>query len=287
MFTRGTSSRPTIGRIANSRRGVLVIASVLTLGVGVVAVSPAASAKTGGAPKPLTIVVTNDDGYNAPGIDTVVQALRKLPRVTVKVVAPATNQSGTGSKTTTGTLVTMKVTTLSGYPAVAVQGYPADTIRVALEQLHLHPNLVVSGINLDENLGPVLDLSGTVGAARAAAARGIPAVATSQGLGNPVAYPVTAKAVIKWITSNRSKLAVTKTPKKTIVNINGPSCGTTGSPRGTVNVPPAATGNPLPTSDCSSRSTNPADDVTALADGYIVVDNVPATPAPTTRTTAS
>ncbi len=250
---------------------------MLTVAAVVLALSPAASAKS--APKPLTILVTNDDGYNAPGINAVVQALRTLPRVTVKVVAPATNQSGTGAKTTAGTLTTMKVKTLSGYPAIAVQGYPADTIRVALKQLHLHPDLVVSGINLGENLGPVLDLSGTVGAARAAAAQGIPAVASSQGLGNPVAFSVTAEAVTKWIISNRSKLTLSTTPKKTIVNINGPSCGTTGSPRGTVDVPPAATGNPLPTSDCSSTAVDPANDVAALGDGYVVVDQVPATPS--------
>ena len=194
----------------------------------------------------------------------------------MKVVAPATNESGSGSKTTPGRLVTTKVTTLSGYPAVAVQGYPADTIRAAVQQLKIRPGLVVSGINLGQNLGPVLDLSGTVGAARAAAALGIPAVATSQGLGTPVAYPVTAKAVLTWIRTNRSKLAVTKKPKTTIVNINGPSCGTTGSPRGTVNVPPATTGNPLALSNCASTDTDPPDDVTALADGYIVADQVPA-----------
>ncbi len=287
MFTPGTPPEDTVGRSANLRRGVFSFASLLALALALIAVSPAASAKTASPPKPLTILVTNDDGYNAPGIDTVVQALRKLPRVTVKVVAPATNQSGTGSKTTAGTLATTKVKTLSGYPAVAVQGYPADTVRVALEQLHLHPNLVVSGINFGQNLGPVLDLSGTVGAARAAAAQGIPALAASQGFGSPVAFPVTARAVVAWITTNRSTLKVTKTPKKTIVNINGPSCGTTGSPRGTVNVPAASTGNPVAASDCSSTATHPADDVTALAEGYIVVDKVPATPATTTSTTGT
>ena len=285
MFTRVRSG--SLNRIANRRRVVLTLASVGTVAVAGLALSPAASARNGTAPKPLTILVTNDDGYNAPGINTVVQALRALPRVTVEVVAPATNQSGTGSKTTAGTLATIRVKTLSGYPAIAVKGYPADTIRVALRQLHLHPDLVVSGINFGENLGPVLDLSGTVGAARAAAAQGIPAVAASQGLGNPVAFSVTAEAVTKWITGNRSKLTVSTTPKKTIVNINGPSCGTTGSPRGTVNVAPAATGNPLPTPDCSSTAIDPADDVTALSEGYIVVDSVPATSTATTSTTAS
>jgi 5'-nucleotidase len=254
--------------------------TALALMLGSVAFTASASAASAKSPKPLTIVVTNDDGYNAPGINTVVQALRKLPKVTVKVVAPATNQSGTGSQTTPGKLVTTNVKTFAGYPAIAVQGHPADTIRAAIDQLHIHPNLVVSGINFGQNLGPVLDLSGTIGAARAAAARGIPAVASSQGLGTPVNYPVAAKAVITWITRNRSKLAVTKKPQTTIVNINAPSCGTTGSPRGTVNVPATTTGNPLATSDCSSTATNPPDDVTALAEGFTVVDQVPATASP-------
>ncbi|HXA33649.1 MAG TPA: 5'/3'-nucleotidase SurE [Acidimicrobiales bacterium] len=256
-----------------------MVATLIGLVAGGVAWVVAAPTAGAASPKPLTILVTNDDGYNSPGINTLVQALRKLPQVKVLVVAPATNESGTGAKTTPGTLVTSKVKTLSGYPAVAVQGYPADTVRAALDQLHIRPTLVVSGINLGQNLGPVVDLSGTVGAARAAAVRGIPAVATSQGLGSPVAYPVTAKAAVTWITAHRSKLTVTKTAKSTIVNINGPSCGTTGSPRGTVNAPPAPGGNALGTSDCSSTATNPPDDVTALTDGFIVVDTIPATPA--------
>ena len=58
--------------------------------------------------------------------------------------------------------------TASGYEARAVEGFPADTIRVAFDELGLTPDLVVSGINEGQNLGPVVDLSGTVGAARAA-----------------------------------------------------------------------------------------------------------------------
>lgn len=253
--------------------GVLVGASAVGSAGGL----GSAGAATRPATKPLTILVTNDDGYNAPGINALVQALRTLPKAKVVVVAPATNESGTGSKTTPGTLVTTRGTTLSGYPAVAVDGYPADTIRAALDQLHIRPTLVVSGVNLGQNLGPVLDLSGTVGAARAAAARGIPAIASSQGLGSPVAFTVAAKAVVGWISTHRATLAVTAAPQATIVNINAPSCGTTGSPRGTVDVPPATTGNPLAASNCSSTATHPPDDVTALDNGFIVIDRVPAT----------
>src|SRR5580658_1371379 len=50
--------------------------------------------------KTLTILVTNDDGVGAPGINAVVQGLRALPHTQVTVVAPLTNQSGTGEKTT-------------------------------------------------------------------------------------------------------------------------------------------------------------------------------------------
>jgi 5'-nucleotidase len=253
------------------------LAVVLSLPLLSIASVGAACAGAAQPVKPLTIVVTNDDGYNAPGINAVVQALRELPKVTVKVVAPATNQSGTGAKTTPGTLTYTKAKTLAGYPAIAVNGYPADTVTVALDELHLHPGLVVSGANLGQNLGPVLNLSGTVGAARAAAIRGIPAVAVSQGVGTTVDFPVAARTVTKWVTAHRTKLRVTKAPQATIVNINAPSCDGTGSPRGTVDVPPGTSGSILSDQNCASTLTNPPDDVTALNNGYVVVDRVPAT----------
>src|ERR1041384_4235989 len=66
---------------------------------------------------PLRVLVTNDDGVGAPGIDTLVQALRKLPNTTVIVVAPLKNQSGTGGKTTKGKLIVTNAKTASGYAA--------------------------------------------------------------------------------------------------------------------------------------------------------------------------
>src|SRR5580704_6571283 len=70
------------------------------------------------ADRTLTVLVTNDDGVGAPGIDAVVNGLRALSHTQVTVVAPATNQSGTGSKTTPGTLTATKAKTASGYPAM-------------------------------------------------------------------------------------------------------------------------------------------------------------------------
>jgi len=236
---------------------------------------------TGAAPaRPLRIVVTNDDGYAAEGIDLLVEALRKLPDVEVHVVAPATDQTGAGGKTTPGPLTHREAETRSGFPAVAVDGHPADTVRVAVDDLELAPDVVVSGVNQGQNVGPLVDVSGTVGAARAAAARGIPAVAVSQGVGEPVDYAVAVKAAVKWITDHRDELRPRRSPLGTVTNINAPSCGDTGSPRGTIDVPLAPALRPLKVSDCGSKVADPADDMAALDVGFIVVAPIPARPAP-------
>ena len=61
------------------------------------------------------------------------------------VALVAACSSGTGSQSTSGTLTATKRTTASGYPATAVDGFPSDTIRYALETLHLQPDVVISG----------------------------------------------------------------------------------------------------------------------------------------------
>ena len=84
-------------------------ASVALLGLAAVTAGTIAVAPPAGAakkPTTITVLVTNDDGVSAPGIDALVQALRTSKNTKVVVVAPATNQSGTGGKTTPGTLTT-------------------------------------------------------------------------------------------------------------------------------------------------------------------------------------
>src|SRR5262249_28623296 len=153
----------------------------------------------------------------APGIDALVQALRKLPNTTVIVVAPLKNQSGTGGKTTKGKFPAVtNAKTASGYPAKAVAGYPADTIVWAIDKHGLPKprDGVLSGATLGQNIGKtVVDVSGTVGAARAAALRGIPALAVSAGFGNPItnaAYGLAAKQAVAWLTKNRAALPTAK-----------------------------------------------------------------------------
>jgi 5'-nucleotidase len=249
----------------------------------------AASATTTTVAGPLRVLVTNDDGYNAPGIDALVEALRKVPNTSVTVIAPATNQSGTGGKTTGGTLTATDVKTVSGYPAKAVKGFPADTIVYALDQggVAQRPNVVISGTNFGQNLGTVIDASGTVGAARAAAQHGIPALAVSQGLpsgdGKPD-FPASVQAAIQWLAANRSALAArdtSSTSPATVTNINVATCPS-GTPRSDVAHVPVSTtsaGIGVPV-NCTAPFTSPKTDVDAFLHGYVAeTDNLPLKPA--------
>lgn len=125
------------------------------------------------------IVVTNDDGYNAPGIMALAQAMREIG--TVQVIAPATNQSAVGHKKTLYQDITVQHVKLADdTPAVTVAGSPADCIAMAaLGLIQWPPRIVVSGINRGPNTGQDVTYSGTVTAALEATIQGIPAVAIS------------------------------------------------------------------------------------------------------------
>ena len=218
----------------------------------------------------LDILVSNDDGYDAPGIDAVVEALRALPDTNVTVVAPAENQSGTGGNTTDGELTVTDEQTLSGYPVVAVQGFPADAVNYGLDEvLDETPDLVVTGINAGQNIGPLTDVSGTVGAAEAAAARGIPALASSQGLdADPPDYPAGVDEVLAWVDEHRDAILAGDAPVQ-VDNLNIPSCAT-GELRGQVEVPVATDdgGRAVNDVDCTSTAEDPVDDIAGFTTGF-------------------
>lgn len=260
-------------------------AAVLALGVAAISMAACGSASTSssGTTPPsatLTIMVTNDDGVGAPGINAAVQGLRTLPDTRVTVVAPLTNQSGTGEKTTptsSGALVTSKARTASGYAAVAVHGFPADTVVWAVHDhgLAFRPDLVVSGINYGQNVGPLGALSGTVGAARKAVSYGIPAIAASQGIDDGLG-PEFSEAVPfleKWITEHRAALiARTYRSLPPEANLNVPTCAG-GRVRGPAVTVMAASGNASKTTtvNCQSTSTSYQDDLSAFEIGYAVL----------------
>jgi 5'-nucleotidase len=224
----------------------------------------------------LDVVVTNDDGYDAPGIDVLVEALRSQPDTEMTVVAPAGEASGTGGRTTPGELVTRAVETDSGFEATAVRGYPADAVAVALDDLDLDPDLVVSGINTTQNLGALVDVSGTVGAARAAAAGGVPALAVSAGRADRPDYDRAAEEALAWVADHREELT-SGDAEPVVANLNVPTC-TEGEVRGLVEVPAArhAEDALLAASEvrCDSSLAEPADDIEGFNNGFATLSSV-------------
>ncbi len=220
--------------------------------------------------EPITVLVTNDDGIAAPGIDALVTALDARDDVQVVVVAPAENQSGSGGKTTAGELQTSPATTASGYEATSVVGFPADSVIWALGEGEIEPDLVISGINSGQNIGPLVNLSGTVGAARQAAQLGVPSVAVSQGFGDPPDFPTTVEAILAWLDDNIDSVRDGSIGTDTVTNVNAPTCPT-GEVQGVVEVPVAGdTGADLNAVDCGGTA-DPTDDVTAFTNGWIAI----------------
>jgi 5'-nucleotidase len=139
------------------------------------------------------ILVSNDDGVGAPGIDALARALSALPGADVTVVAPATNQTGASGTITTSAFDVLPAATASGSAATAVVGSPSDAVLFALRQLLPEPpSLVVAGINEGPNLADFVTMSGTVAAALSAARLGIPALAVSLGLSARMDYDAAA-----------------------------------------------------------------------------------------------
>lgn len=235
--------------------------------------APSEKSTTTAAPEKLTILVSNDDGVTGEGIAVLVKALEEMPDTEVIVSAPATDQSGQGSKTTPGELTATPTTLVGGAEATAVAGHPADSVNWALDGgVAAKPNLVVSGINKGQNIGTFVALSGTVGAARAGAARGIPALAVSSGLAPAPDYATAAKLAVTWIEEHRSKIldgSMAKTPAA-VANLNVPSCSA-GTIRGVLDVTVATAGpTDMDPTDCAAPapSPEPTDDVAAFSAGW-------------------
>ena len=124
------------------------------------------------------VLLTNDDGIRAEGIAAMWRGLKGWAET--GIVAPETVQSATGHGVTLSLpLLTSDVELASGLRGTAVEGRPADCVKLALHALTPEIDLVVSGINQGANVGVDVFYSGTVAAAVEAAFLGKPAVAVS------------------------------------------------------------------------------------------------------------
>jgi 5'/3'-nucleotidase len=123
----------------------------------------------------MKILVSNDDGYFAPGITLLAEALRQVGEVTV--VAPERDRSGSSNSLTLDRPLTLRRAP-NGF--FSVNGTPTDCVHIAITGvLDFMPDIVVSGINLGANMGDDTIYSGTVAAAAEGYLLGIPALAIS------------------------------------------------------------------------------------------------------------
>jgi 5'/3'-nucleotidase len=173
----------------------------------------------------FTILLSNDDGYNAPGLAALADALKDIARV--RVAAPATEQSGIGHALILRAPISLtEHQQPDGATWYAIEGPPATCVRLAVESLlDKRPDLVISGINRGDNLGTTVYHSGTLAAAREAALVGIPALAISLRRDDRRDYAAGAAYVRHLVEQLRAKQLLRP---GLFVNVNFPA----GTPKG-------------------------------------------------------
>lgn len=145
----------------------------------------------------MTIVLTNDDGIDAPGIRSLRQAVAEVVSQQAIVVAPKLPHSGCGHQVTTHRGIHVE---RRSDDEIAIEGTPADCTRIAVTQLFSPVDWVISGINAGGNLGADVYISGTVAAVREAAFHRIPGIAIS--------HYIHRRRAIDWAVAERLTVRV-------------------------------------------------------------------------------
>ena len=162
----------------------------------------------------MKILLSNDDGYLAPGLAALRQVLEQVAELVV--VAPESNHSGASNALTLDRPLRVQQIEKNFY---AINGTPADCVHIALTGLlDEKPDLVVSGINNGANLGDDTLYSGTVAAAMEGRFLGLPAIAVSLA-GRKMKYYDTAANIVKDMIR---KLDVQPLPADILLNVNVP-----------------------------------------------------------------
>lgn len=186
----------------------------------------------------MTIVLTNDDGIDAPGIWALRQALE--PQTPSLVVAPRQPHSGCSHQMNRGGAIAIEPRSADTY---AIDGTPADCARVGLSHLAPQARWLLSGINAGGNLGADIYVSGTVAAAREATLLRVPGIAISHYIqrGRAIDWAVATRLSAKVL----AKLLPHPPEPGQFWNVNLPHL-TADSPEPDIVICPACT-QPLPT----------------------------------------
>jgi len=143
----------------------------------------------------MRILISNDDGYFAPGLDCLAQALAAIAEVVV--VAPERNRSGASNSLTLDRPLNLRRAQNGFY---YVNGTPTDCIHLAVTgMLDTQPDMVISGINSGANMGDDTIYSGTVAAATEGFLLGIPSIAVSLVGSELLHYETAARVVVDLV----------------------------------------------------------------------------------------
>ena len=178
---------------------------------------------------PVKILLTNDDGIRAGGLEALRKELRQIEGVELNVIAPDGNRSATArSITTRESLSVEEVTFDDGDVGYATSGTPVDCVRFGdVGLLGDKPELIVSGINHGLNLGDDVSYSGTVAAAFEGIVLGLPSVAVSQqSTGGEMGYRAYRSfdfdLAARFTAQVIHEIVSHPMPEGTLVNINVP-----------------------------------------------------------------
>lgn len=174
----------------------------------------------------MRIVLTNDDGIDAPGLAAARRALEEVAEVLV--VAPDRNRSGVGRSITFGERLRLEKRPMAdGESGYACSGTPVDCVRlVALGLMDFQPDLVFSGVNHGENLGDDITYSGTVAGAMEGIVIGVPGLAVSLSIQRPWHSGEDAElhfGPVAEFAARLAKVAANRLPPERILNINAPN----------------------------------------------------------------
>lgn len=164
------------------------------------------------------ILVTNDDGINAPGLDAMIDIASQLSQ-DVWIVAPEYNQSGAGHSLSLTHPVRARQLSETKF---ALEGTPTDCVLFAVKHLlkDRKPTIVLSGVNRGSNMADDVTYSGTIAGAMEGCLLGIPSIAFSQAYTHP--HPVKWETATQFGADVARRVLAGGIPRNVLVNVNFP-----------------------------------------------------------------
>jgi len=170
----------------------------------------------------MRILITNDDGIHAPGLEIAEKIARALSD-DVWIVAPETEQSGASHSLTISAPLRLRKIEEKRF---ALSGTPTDCVLLAMAELFKEtpPQLLLSGVNRGQNIADDVTYSGTIAGAMEGCVLGIPSIALSQ------AYAFSEKREVPWTCGEThgpdviARLVKAGWPSDVLINVNFPDC---------------------------------------------------------------